>query len=98
MFKTDAVALDKQKVFVPFFIFIVCGFALLIFTAKLYPQFIDLIGALTSVSSASISGSSILFYSFGWIVALMVGILWLFSFLAFEMAKEDLIALMRNQK
>lgn len=98
MFKADAVVSDKKRFFLSFFMLIVCGAALKIFEKYLEPQFSDLIGALTSVNNAPISGELVLFYGVGWSLILLVGILCLCSWLIVKMAKKDLIAMMRNQK
>lgn len=87
----NAMASGKRRLLFSFSKLIIFGAALFIASAFLYSQFIDLIKALTSISSASI-----FFYGLGWTVTLAYGILWLCVFLLFEMAKEDLIAMMRN--
>ncbi|OGT04898.1 MAG: hypothetical protein A3F73_12765 [Gallionellales bacterium RIFCSPLOWO2_12_FULL_59_22] len=90
MFKTNANITDKKRFFVSSLFLIVYGSALFIYSAFLYPQFVDLVETLTSASSASIW-----FFGLGWIVTLLVGILWLGCFLMFEAAKGELLVLMR---
>lgn len=91
MFKTSANISDKKRFLFSFFFLIVYGSALFICSAFLYPQFIDLVKALTSASSASFW-----FYGLGWTATLLVGTLWLCCGLMFEVAKGELLTLMRK--
>lgn len=90
MFKTNANITDKKRFLFSSSFLIIYGSALFIFSAFLYPQLVNLVKALTSASSASIW-----FYGLGWVAILLVGILWLCCLLMFEVAKGELLALMR---
>ena len=91
MFKTNANISDRTKFLVSSLALGGFGTVLVIFAAFLYPQFLDLVKALTSARS-----TSIWFYGLGWIVTLLYGILWLCFFLMFEAAKAELLALVRK--
>ena len=91
MFKSNGNISDKKRFLVSAFSLIVYGSALFIGAAFLYPQFRHLGEALTSASSASMW-----FYGLGWLVTLLVGILWLCCFLMFEVAKQEMLAIIRK--
>ena len=91
MFKNNVNVSKKKRFLVSSFFLVVSGSALFICSAFLYPQFIELVKALTSTSSASIW-----FYGLGWFVTLLVGILWLCFLLLFEVAKGELVTLTRR--
>jgi hypothetical protein len=91
MFKANVNISDKKRFLVSSFFLVVYGSALFIGGAFLYPQFFHLVEALTSASSASIW-----FYGLGWMVTLLAGILWLCCFLMFEVAKQELLVLLRK--
>lgn len=91
MFKTNAIISDRKRFLVSSLALVSFGTALVIFAAFLYPQFLDLVKALTFARSASIW-----FYGLGWIVTLLYGILWLGCYLMFDVAKAELLALMRK--
>jgi len=86
MFKKDAIVSSEKKFWLPFFLVAVFGAALLIFKKFLYPQFDVLVDALTSGSS-----SSILFYIIGWVVTLLVGILFLCMGLLLNSARKEIL-------
>ncbi len=81
----------KRSFIFSFSSLIVFGAALFIGGAFLFPRFVDIVNSLTSVSSGSI-----LLIGFGWIQTFLYGILWLCCLLMFEVAKEDLITLIRK--
>lgn len=91
MFKANANITDEKRFLFSFSWLIIFGSALFICSAFLYPQFVNLVKALTSASSASIW-----FYGLGWITTLLVGILWLCCFLMFKAAKGEMLALIRK--
>ena len=91
MFKTNGNYSDKKRFLFSAFSLIVYGSVLFIGGAFLYPQFRQLGEALTSASSASMW-----FYGLGWLVTLLVGVLWLCCFLMFEVAKQEMLALIRK--
>ena len=91
MFRTDKNISDKKRFLVSAFFLVVFGSALFVGGAFLYPQFRYMSQALTTASSASMW-----FYGLGWLVTFLVGIIWLCCFLMFEVAKQEMLTLMRK--